>query len=198
MIAWWNELQLAQQIFALIAIPSTLIMLIQTALLLIGIGDGGEGDVDGDELFEGGGDGLVLFSVRGVVSTLTVMGWAAVALLETLSPTLAIGIAVLLGAATLFGTAYLMRAVAKLQTSGNIDVENAVGKVATVYIPIPAKGTGAGKVTMTLQEKYSEFSAVTLGSEKLTTGTLVRVVSVDGTGVLAVEPLVAEEGTDEK
>ena len=198
MIAWWNELQLAQQIFALIAIPSTLIMLIQTALLLIGIGDGGEGDVDGDELFEGGGDGLVLFSVRGVVSTLTVMGWAAVALLETLSPALAIGIAVLLGAATLFGTAYLMRAVAKLQTSGNIDVENAVGKVATVYIPIPAKGTGAGKVTMTLQEKYSEFSAVTLGSEKLTTGTLVRVVSVDGTGVLAVEPLVGEEGTDEK
>ena len=198
MIAWWNELQLAQQIFALIAIPSTLIMLIQTALLLIGIGDGGEGDVDGDELFEGGGDGLVLFSVRGVVSTLTVMGWAAVALLETLSPALAIGIAVLLGAATLFGTAYLMRAVAKLQTSGNIDVENAVGKVATVYIPIPAKGTGAGKVTMTLQEKYSEFSAVTLGTEKLATGTLVRVVSVDGTGVLAVEPLVLEEGTDEK
>jgi membrane protein implicated in regulation of membrane protease activity len=196
MIAWWNQLQLAQQIFALIAIPSTLIMLIQTVMLLIGIGDG-EGDIDGDEIFEGG-DGLVLFSVRGVVSTLTVMGWAAVALLETLSPALAISIAAVLGVATLFGTAYLMRAVARLQTSGNLDVENAVGKVATVYIPIPPKGTGAGKVTMTLQEKYCELSAVTLGAEKLSTGTLVRVVSVDGTGVLAVEPLIVEEEANEK
>jgi membrane protein implicated in regulation of membrane protease activity len=165
-------------------------------MLLIGIGDG-EGDIDGDELFEGG-DGLVLFSVRGVVSTLTVMGWAAVALLETLSPALAISIAAVLGVATLFGTAYLMRAVARLQTSGNLDVENAVGKVATVYIPIPPKGTGAGKVTMTLQEKYCELSAVTLGAEKLSTGTLVRVVSVDGTGVLAVEPLIVEEEANEK
>lgn len=198
MIAWWNELQLAQQIFALIAIPSTLVMLIQTVMLLIGIGDGGEGDVDGDEVFEGGGDGLVLFSVRGVVSTLTVMGWSAVALLETLAPALAISISVVLGAGTLFGMAFLMRAVAKLQTSGNLDVENAIGKIATVYIPIPESGKGSGKVTITLQEKYSEFTAITAGNEKLSTGALVRVVAVDGTGVLVVEPLVREEGKDEK
>ena len=38
MIAWWNSLGTAQQIMALIAIPSTLIMLIQTVLLLIGFG----------------------------------------------------------------------------------------------------------------------------------------------------------------
>ncbi len=198
MIAWWNELQLAQQIFALIAIPSTLVMLIQTVMLLIGMGDGGEGDVDGDEVFEGDGDGLVLFSVRGVVSTLTVMGWSAVALLETLAPALAIAIAAVLGAATLFGMAFLMRAVAKLQSSGNIDVENAVGKVATVYIPIPEKGKGSGKVTMTLQEKYCELAAITLGSERMATGALVRVVAVDGTGVLVVEPLVSGEEANEK
>ena len=190
MIAWWNELQLAQQIFALIAIPSTLIMLIQTVMLLIGLGDGGEGDVDGDEIFEGDGDGLVLFSVRGVVSTLTVMGWSAVALLETLAPWLAISIAAVLGIATLFGMAFLMRAVARLQSSGNIDVENAIGKVATVYIPIPESGKGTGKVTLTLQEKYCELAALTVSPNRLATGTLVRVVAVDGTGTLVVEPLV--------
>ncbi len=194
MIAWWNQLMLAQQVFALIAIPSTLIMLIQTVMLLIGLGGEGDvdGDVDGDEVFEGGGDGLVLFSVRGVVSTLTVMGWSAVALLETLAPALAIIIAAVLGVATLFGMAFLMRAVARLQSSGNIDVENAIGKVATVYIPIPEKGKGTGKVTLTLQETYSEFTAITVNPERLATGTLVRVVAVDGTGVLVVEPLVSE------
>lgn len=195
MIAWWNQLEIAQQIFALIAIPSTLIMLIQTVMLLIGLGDTGAGDMDGDEFMEAGvaeGDGLVLFSVRGIVSMLTVMGWSAVALLEVLAPWLAISIAVVLGVATLFGMALLMRAVTRLQTSGNLDVENAVGKVAKVYIPIPAKGQGTGKVTMTLQEKYCELSAITASPEKLATGSYVRVVAVDGTGVLVVEPLIAE------
>ncbi|MBE6662761.1 MAG: hypothetical protein E7606_05750 [Ruminococcaceae bacterium] len=204
MIAWWNGLETIQQVFALIAIPATLVMLIQTVMLLIGFGDtdGGDvGDIDGDEIFEGvEGDGFVLFSVRGIVSMLTVMGWSAVALLETLAPWLAVSIAVVLGFATLFGMAFLMRAVSKLQSSGNIDVGNAVGKVAKVYIPIPAAGKGCGKVTITLQETYSEFSAITTASEKLKTGAYVRVVAVDGTGTLVVEPLVEEKagGKDEK
>ena len=204
MIAWWNGLETIQQVFALIAIPATLVMLIQTVMLLIGFGDtdGGDvGDIDGDEIFEGvEGDGFVLFSVRGIVSMLTVMGWSAVALLETLAPWIAVSIAVVLGFATLFGMAFLMRAVSKLQSSGNIDVGNAVGKVAKVYIPIPAAGKGCGKVTITLQETYSEFSAITTASEKLKTGAYVRVVAVDGTGTLVVEPLVEEkaEGKDEK
>lgn len=198
MIAWWNELETVQQVFALIAIPSTLVMLIQTVMLLIGFG-GSDADVDGDEAFEAGaeGDGFILFSVRGIVSMLTVMGWSAVALLETLTPWLAITIAVVLGVATLFGMAYLMRAVSKLQASGNIDVENAVGKVAKVYIPIPPKGKGSGKVTMTLQETYSELTAITTAEARLETGSYVRVVAVDGTGILVVEPLIEENQTKE-
>lgn len=195
MIAWWNQLETVQQVFALIAIPSTLVMLIQTVMLLIGMGETDAGDMDGDEVFESGaeGDGFILFSVRGIVSMLTVMGWSAVALLETLAPWLAISIAAVLGVATLFGMAFLMRSVARLQASGNIDVENAVGKVAKVYIPIPAESKGSGKVTMTLQETYTELSAITTAPEKLPTGAYVRVVAVDGTGVLVVEPLVRSE-----
>ena len=36
MIAWWNDLSIVQQVFYLIAIPSTVILLIQTILLLFG------------------------------------------------------------------------------------------------------------------------------------------------------------------
>ena len=38
MIAWWNDLSIVQQVFYLIAIPSTVILLIQTILLLFGFG----------------------------------------------------------------------------------------------------------------------------------------------------------------
>ena len=40
MISWFNQLNDLQQVFALIAIPSSIIMVLQTILLLIGVGDG--------------------------------------------------------------------------------------------------------------------------------------------------------------
>ncbi|MDR1691837.1 MAG: hypothetical protein LBR72_00615 [Oscillospiraceae bacterium] len=44
MIAWWESLTILEQVLALLAIPATVILLIQTILLLIGLGsDGGDG-----------------------------------------------------------------------------------------------------------------------------------------------------------
>lgn len=197
MITWWTSLDFTQQIFACIAIPSTLILLIQTILLLIGMG-GGDGDMDADVDADGDidadgigdGDGLALFSVRGIVSMLAVMGWSAMALLETALPGIvSILISVGLGLLMMFLMAYVMKAVSKLQSSGNIDIGNAVGKVAQVYIPIPENGTGAGKVHITVQEQYCEFNAITTVSNKIKTGAYVRVVAVSELGMLVVEPL---------
>ena len=43
MMDWWNSLTSLSQIFYCIAIPSTLLLLIQTVLLFIGIGDEADG-----------------------------------------------------------------------------------------------------------------------------------------------------------
>ncbi len=189
MIEWWNNLELIQQIFALIALPSTLLIVIQTVLLLIGIG-GDAADVDDIDGIDLPDDGLAIFSLRGVLSMLCITGWVAVALLETSLPQgVSIAIAIACGVATLIGMAYLMRAINRLQSSGNIDIENCIGKVAEVYIPIPAAGAGSGKVNLTVQEKFSEFSAITTSGEQLKTGAVVRVVAVSESGTLVVEPL---------
>ena len=198
MINWWNGLELVQQIFALIAIPSTAILIIQTVLQLIGIGgDDVPEDIDGDGIPDSdldaaaaADDGLSLFSIRGILSMLCITGWLGVGLLETALPDwAAILIAVAAGVATLIGIAFLRRGIYKLQSSGNIDISNAIGKVAQVYIPIPAAGAGSGKVTITLQEKFCEYTAITAAAEALKTGSYVRVVSVSDGGVLLVEPL---------
>ena len=193
MINWWNELLLVQQIFALIAIPSTFLIVLQTVLMLIGIGGDNAADADGDidvDDLEVPDDGLAIFTVRGVTSMLCITGWVAVALLETSLPQgVSIAIAILCGVATLIGMAYLMRAVYRLQSSGNIDVENCIGKIGEVYIPIPSSGNGAGKVNLTVQEKFSEFSAITTSGDQLKTGSFVRVVAVGPSGVLVVEPI---------
>ena len=43
MVDWWNTLSTAGQIFACVAIPATLVLLIQTVMMLIGLGNESEG-----------------------------------------------------------------------------------------------------------------------------------------------------------
>lgn len=63
MAEWWNALDLFQKILYCIAFPSTLILVIQTVMVVFGFGDGGEGvnysDTSGID-FDGGsiGDGV--------------------------------------------------------------------------------------------------------------------------------------------
>ena len=121
---------------------------------------------------------------------LCILGWTGVIFLGTSMPTiLAVFLALLCGFLTLVGMAYIMRAISKLQSSGNLDIGNAVGKVGQVYIPIKPNGMAGGKITLTVQGKYSEFSAITMADHVLTTGSYVRVVSVNESNVLLVEPI---------
>lgn len=190
MIDWWNGLELAQQIFALVGIGSTVILVIQMAMLLFGLGDDSDADVDDiDDV--GDGDGLALFTVKGIIAMLSITGWTGVIFLGTEMPTaLSYVLAFLCGFATLVIMAYVMRAISGLQSSGNIEIGNAVGKVGQVYIPI--KPNCAGKVNITVQGQYSEFTAISTSSETLSTGSYVRVVAVDEAGTLVVEPIAVD------
>ena len=195
MSEWWNSLLLGQQIFFLIALPSSLVLLLQTILLLLGIGDDDadfDGDIEGDV---SGDDGLAIFSVRGFLSMFCIMGWSGFALFATpLPPVVSILISAALGILTLFGIAYLMRGINRLQSSGNLQVSNAIGKVGQVYIPIPGGAKAAGKINLTVQEQYREFSAITMQENELKTGVYVRVVAVDDAGTLVVEPVAKSSG----
>ncbi len=202
MFAWWDSLTGLQQGFALVAIPATLVLVIQTVLLFFGIGDG-DGDVDTDvdvdvdtdgvDISEAasGDDGLTLFTVRGIVAMFSVGGWAGVVFVDLgLNPALAILLAVICGVAALFGIAYLMKAVLKLQSNGNIQLGYAIGKTGEVYIPIPPKGEGRGKITINVQDRLIEIDAISGGENAFKTGEAVRVVSVDESGLVVVERVV--------
>ena len=190
MIDWYNSLNLLQRIYALIAIPSTVILLIQTIMLFFGFGDD-EVDMDFDgDVDISGGDGLVLFSIRGIVAMLCIGGWTGILFSEMgLNTPLTVLFSTALGFAALVGMAALIKALLQLQSSGNIELANAIGKVGQVYIPIPPNMSGMGKVNVTLQERYSEFSAMTKEIEAIKTGELIRVVSTDNVGYLMVERL---------
>ena len=177
-------MDLAARVFAIVAIPSTLVLVVQTILLFFGFDEEFDGDVDIP-----GDDGMVLFSLRGIMGMAAVGGWSGLVLYQTGLPLgMAVLLAVVFGFIALVGIAWLMKVSMKLQSSGNLDLGYAIGKVGTVYIPIPAEMKGTGKVNITLQERLVEVNAVTACDRKLVTGESVRVVGTDETGVLVVEP----------
>jgi hypothetical protein len=82
-----------------------------------------------------------------------------------------------------------LRQISRLASSGNERIVNALGRRATVYIPIPADGRGAGKVQLSMQNRIVEFQAVTDGPEPLKTGEAVEVVAVSGSDMVRVRRL---------
>lgn len=199
MIEWWNNMDLTGQIFALIAIPSTLVLVVQTVLLLFGIGgddidsDGIDitGDGFGDTPGDGGGDGLTLFSVRGIMAMASVGGWSGLVMHEAgINLMVTVLLATAFGFLALAGIALFMRLAMRLQQNGTLDLGYSIGRVGTVYIPIPANMSGSGKIHLSMQERFIEVDAVTVTERKLSTGESVRVVSTNENGMVVVEPLV--------
>lgn len=191
MIEWWNNMDLVGQIFALIAIPSTLVLVVQTVLLFFGFGDD-DVDIDGDGLDADieGSDGMALFSIRGIMGMAAVGGWSGLVMHEAgINIWVTILLAVAFGFLALVGIAYIMKLASKLQASGNIDLGRAVGRVGTVYIPIPPNMQGTGKINITLQERFLEVTAMTNADRKIATGESVRIVATDENSVVVVEPI---------
>jgi len=194
MIDWYNSLNLLQRILALIAIPSTAVLLIQTIMLFFGLGSDSDVDIDGDgtpDAIADGDGGLALFSIRGIMAMLCVGSWSGIAISQAgVNDVITIILSVVIGSAALIGMAYLIKLILTLQSSGNIELANAIGKVGQVYLSIPAKMSGMGKVNITLQDKYSEFNAMTTDETPIKTGEMVRVVATDDVGYLLVERIV--------
>ena len=132
---WWDGLQLTEQILYCIAVPATLILIIQTILMLIGLGDSGAGinpsdtsGLDMPDVFDGG-DGFDvadsidtdmsdhdisshtdiadfrLLSVQSVIAFLCIFGWSSIAAISVGMPAWG---AIILGAVLGFGAMFLV------------------------------------------------------------------------------------------
>ena len=204
-IEWWNNLGTASQIFYCIAVPATLVLLIQTIMMLIGIGDDGDmddisdlpddtpdgvfGEGDAGETVDISGlDGLRIFTIRGIIAFFVVFGWVGVVMQEAgvhLAITLAIATAS--GFAMMTALAFLFRAVMKLRSDGNTDNKNAIGTSGKVYLTIPPQRSSAGKVQVMLQGAFVERNAVTDETEAIPTGAEIVVIGVSGQVDLVVK-----------
>ena len=201
---WWNHLDVISQIFFCIAVPATLVLLIQTVSMFLGIGDDGDGIGDGDlddagdipdEAPDGvfgedsvsetadvsGLEGLRIFTLRGIIAFLVVFGWVGVVMQEAgVHLAITLSVATVSGFAMMLALAFLFRAIMKLRSDGNIDNRNAIGTAGKVYLTIPPARSGSGKVQVMLQGVCVERNAVTDETEAIPTGAEIIVIGVSG------------------
>jgi len=201
---WWHDIGLIGQVMACFAIPMTVIMLLQLILMLIGVGFGNESDGDLDDCDTGsntettpqeaGSSGntsiMKIFTIRGIVAFFALGGWAGLAALAAgVSAFWAIQISLFVGVCALLLAAIVLRLALRMQTSGNLDLNNAISHTADVYIRIPSARADKGKVTMLLQDRFVELDAVTDHNSDISPDSKVEVVAVANGDCLVVSPV---------
>ena len=131
-----------------------------------------------------------VISFRTVVAALTFFGLAGMASLAAgFNSALSSIIAVSCGYAAMIGVHWMMKKLYSLRQDGSVRIRRSIGQSATVYIPIPPKRSGCGKVQIRMQGRIMEYAAMTSESEKLSTGAKVVVVDVISPTTLEVEPI---------
>ena len=93
------------------------------------------------------------------------------------------------GLVYLLATAFLIRNLLRLQSSGNLDYRNALGTVGTVYTTIPGGAAGGGQLELVLQGRLMMAEAYTRAGHDLKPNSKARVVDLIGQSTLLVEPL---------
>ena len=193
-----------ETVYLVCAILGGTLMLCQFVLTLIGLGGHHEigGDHDGDagaphqdvgHHHEPGHSDenawfFKLLTFRTIVAAVLFFGLAGLGASARIAepPLLPLLIAVAAGGAAMVVVAWVMQALAKLQSDGSVRIERAVGAPATVYLTIPAQKGGAGKVQVKVQNRLMEYQAITSQLQELPTGASVVVVGVVSPGTVEV------------
>lgn len=193
---WIQSLGILGQIYFWVAIAASALLVIQIVMMLFSFGGGdADIDIDGDGIPDGidsDASGISIFTLKGLTAFFTLGAWVGLLCVVTFPENLrALSFlpAFLCGAAAMVGMAFAMRAMLKLQDSGNLQKESLIGKSATVYISVQPSRSGRGKVTLTAQGQYMELDAVTDDEEKLCVDEKVYIKDYsNGTAVVSRRP----------
>ena len=187
---WWTGMQTAEKIYWLIALPFTAIFLFQLVLTFLG-GDTDHIDMQADHdvsIDSDHGIGFQFLSIKNLIGFFSIMGWTGIAML---SGGKSLGITVLIsvfaGLLMMIIMAAMVYYMGKLTEQNVLDLKNAIGKIGTVYLRIPAQRSGMGKVQINVQG-FQTLNAITDDKAEIKTGAVVEVVDAINNEVLLVKP----------
>jgi len=169
-----NALLTGQAIwFGVPALFGTAVFVIRLAMVLLGSHDsdlGGEhglADAHAHGDHPDSGEALRLLTLEGGAAFFMGLGWGGLGALKgadwSLGASILVGL--LCGIALLLVQAVAMRAVHRLQASGNVSIHDTKGLEGVVYVAVPPAGKGKGLITLVVRGKQRQFNALSEGEE---------------------------------
>ena len=185
--SWWAAQEWFERIFWIIALPSTLTFLFIMITTFFG------GDMDSDmpdadaEVDMDGGIGFQFITFKNLVGFFTIFAWVGLACIKSdFSATTTILVAFLSGLAMMLVMAGIYYLLSSMVDDGTLVVKNTIGRLGEVYMNIPPKNEGLGKIHITVQGAMREMDAITNEKKMLTMGTVVTVTDVIDGHILLV------------
>jgi len=173
--------------FWYIALPVSIFFGLQTIMTFIGL-SGGETDADMDA-DDSGDMPFEIFTLRNLINFLLGFSWTGISLYNKFeNKTILILIAVIVGISFVVVFFFLIKQILKLSEDNSFKIENTINKTADVYLTIPESKSGKGKVQISVNGSFHELDAMTLSTEKIPSGAVIKVIAVEN-NILIVEKL---------
>jgi hypothetical protein len=177
------------KVFWFIAMPSSLIFLIQSIMTFVGLdgSDGLQADFESDlEVAQGGSH---VFSLRNLIAFLLGFSWTGISFYDSLpNPGLLIGTSVAVGTAFVLLYFFIIKKIQQLSEDNTFDIKRAIGKNGEVYLMIPGNNSGKGLVQVSVNGTYKELKAITGGSA-IPSGSIVKIKDITSDNILLVETI---------
>ena len=186
---FFNAMEPMLRAYWFIALPASIIFLLQTIMTFIGLdaGDGTSADFDGD--MDGGDMPFQLFSFRNLINFLLGLGWGGICFYNSIDNQIILGIvATLMGAIFLVLFFLIIKQLTKLEENNTFTLSMAIGKTGDVYLTIPENKSGSGIIQVSVGGSVREIQAITSG-EKLESGTMIRITNLESDNLVHVERL---------
>ena len=183
-----------------LAVGASAFFILQSIFTFIGIGDNFELDTDFDaevdldvNIADGINMTMHLFTIRGIISFFMVFGWTGFILTNSgeIGGIAIFFISLATGTLMLFLIALVYYMFEKLSQEGNMNFNDAIGKQGSVYIPIPNRSEGIGKVQIVVNGSLKTLDAIAK-NKSIKTGSQVKVVGIINE-MLEVEELITKE-----
>jgi len=180
----------AEWFFLACAIVGGVVFLVRMVLMFVGMG--GDGDLDSfagpdaPEADQTSDESFRFLSIQSMSSFFLMFGLVGLTILRNGGAVwLAYAGAIGSGGITVWLVSLLFKGMRRLQSDGTLRINNAIGQEGTVYLTIPANGSG--QVQVAVQGALRIFEARSVKKVELRTGERIRVVEVAAGNILLVE-----------
>lgn len=173
--------------FWFIAIPISLMFLIQTLIFLTGL-DVMDQSENYDSILNEKDNAFYFFSLKSLIHFLFSFSWTGILLYSFIEEPLSLFfLSVTSGILFVFLCAYIIEKVQLLRIDNSFKIQHAVNLEAEVYSSIPENKKGKGKIKVAVKGITRELEAVT-ENDKILSGTIVKVEKIDA-NILVVKPI---------